>query len=250
MNDKAPLRVLLCPGSNWAYNPRMLLPALLANTAPTAAALAAEPGFLGKFGIMLIPLLLLSAGSIAVIVERLLHFHREQINSVEFLNGVRNVLKSNNTFEAVAICEATPGPVSRLVKAAILNRELGRERVQEALEEVGLTEVPRLEANLSVLATFAQIGPLVGLLGTLLGFVDVFRKLQATPGAAAPAEAFRGVWHAMYSACGGIAIAIVCYAAYNYLVSRVNAIVLDMEKASGEAARLVLNETPNGTNGR
>ena len=74
--------------------------------------------------------------------------------------------------------------------------------------------------------------------------------MQATPGAAAPAEAFRGVWQAMYSACGGIAIAIVCYAAYNYLVSRVNAIVLDMEKASGEAARLVLSDTPNGTNGR
>jgi biopolymer transport protein ExbB len=239
--------VLLCPGGISAYKRCMLTLALFAQTATQAAA---EPGFFGKFGIMLVPLLLLSAGSLAVIVERLLHYHREQINSIEFLNGVRNVLKSNNSFEAVAICEATPGPVSRLVKAAILNREHGRERLQEALEEVGLTEVPRLEANLSVLATFAQIGPLVGLLGTLLGFVDVFRHLQASQGAAAPAEVFRGVWQSLYAASGGIAIAIVCYAAYNYLVSRVNAIVLDMEKASGEAARLVLNEPSAGPSSR
>jgi biopolymer transport protein ExbB len=169
-----------------------------------------------------------------------------QINSLQFLTGVRNVLKSGNTVEAIAICEATPGPVARLTKAAILNRDAGRARVQEAIEEVGLVEVPRLEANLGVLATLAQIAPLLGLLGTLFGFINVFRQLQGSGGNSAPADLFRGVWQALYAAAGGIAIAVICYAAYNYLVSRVNAIVLDMEKASGEAVRLVTSEVTNG----
>ena len=83
-------------------------------------------------------LLALSAVVIVVFIERLLHYHRAQINSMEFLNGVRNVLKRDNVVEALSICEATPGPVARLVKTAILNRDRGREGVRDALEEAGL----------------------------------------------------------------------------------------------------------------
>ena len=78
-------------------------------------------------------ILLVSAIAVAVFIERVLHFHRAQINSMEFLNGVRNVLKRANVVEALSICEATPGPVARLVKAAIINRDKGRDGVR-ALE--------------------------------------------------------------------------------------------------------------------
>src|SRR3989454_9897345 len=90
-------------------------------------------------------ILLASAVAIVVFIERYLHYHRAQINSTEFLNGVRTVLKRDNVVEALSICDATPGPVAHLVKTAILNRDNGRERVREAIEEAGLTEVPRLE---------------------------------------------------------------------------------------------------------
>src|SRR3989442_15634205 len=116
-------------------------------------------------------LLALSAIVIVVFIERLLHYHRAQINSMEFLNGVRNVLKRDNVVEALSICEATPGPVARLVKTAILNRDRGREGVRDALEEAGLVEGPRLEDKLNLLATIAQIAPLMGLLGTGVGFM-------------------------------------------------------------------------------
>src|SRR5207247_9101260 len=99
---------------------------------------------------------------------------------MEFLNGVRTVLKRDNVVEALSICDATPGPVARLVKTAILNRDHGRERVREALEEAGLAEVPRLEEQLNLLATIAQIAPLLGLLGTVLGFMPIFAVIQQT----------------------------------------------------------------------
>src|SRR6266705_995107 len=119
-----------------------------------------------------------SAVAIVVFIQRVLHYHRAQINSMEFLNGVRNVLKRENVVEALSICDATPGPVARLVKVAILNREKGREGVREALEEAGLVEVPPLEDKLNLLASIAQITPLMGLLGTVLGFIEIFTKLQ------------------------------------------------------------------------
>ena len=90
-----------------------------------------------KDGLVLWLILFSSAVAVVVFIERFLHFHRAQINSMEFLNGVRTVLKRSNVVEALSICDATPGPVARLVKIAILNREHGRERVREALEEAG-----------------------------------------------------------------------------------------------------------------
>src|SRR5216110_1099351 len=131
-------------------------------------------------GPMIWLILLASAVAIVVFIERVLHFHRAQINSMEFLNGVRNVLRRENVVEALSICDATPGPVARLVKVAILNRERGQEAMREALEEAGLIEVPPLEDKLNLLATIAQISPLMGLLGTVLGFIRIFSQLQAS----------------------------------------------------------------------
>src|SRR6185503_10555749 len=135
------------------------------------------PTLLSKGGPMIYLILGASAVALAVFVERVLHFHRAQINSMEFLNGVRNVLKRDNVVEALSICDATPGPVARLVKTAILNRERGRDGVRESLEEAGLVEVPRLEEKLNVLATIAQIAPLLGLFGTVIGFITTFLNM-------------------------------------------------------------------------
>src|SRR6266511_2856453 len=155
------------------------------------------PTFLSQGGLMIWVILLASATAVVVFIERVLHYHRAQINSMEFLNGVRNVLKRENVVEAISICDATPGPVARLVKVAILNREKGREGVREALEEAGLIEVPPLEEKLNLLATIAQIAPLMGLLGTALGFIHVFSKLQALGTMATAQQLSGGIWEAL-----------------------------------------------------
>ena len=185
--------------------------------------------------------LIMAASAVALIVfiERVLHYHRAQINSMEFLNGVRNVLKRDNVVEAISICDATPGPVARLVKVAILNREKGREGVREALEEAGLAEVPPLEEKLNLLATIAQIAPLMGLLGTVLGFIRMFTLLQTKTTVPTMQDLSGGIWQALICTAGGLAVSIPCYAGYNYLVSRVNAIVLDMERAATEISNIL-----------
>jgi biopolymer transport protein ExbB len=190
-------------------------------------------------------ILIAAAIAIAVFIERALHCHRAQINSAEFLNGVRNVLKRDNVVEAISICDATPGPVARLVKTAILNRDKGRERVREAVEEAGHLEVPLLEEKLNLLATIAQIAPLLGLLGTIVGFMEIFGQLQEAGLYAQVGQLSHGIWRALICAASGIAVAIFAHAGYNYLFSRVNKIVLDMERASGEIVNIV-TENGNG----
>lgn len=201
------------------------------------------PKLLANGGPMMWLLLVLSGMAIAVFIERLLYCHRSQINSSEFLNGVRTVLKRDNVVEALSICDATPGPVARLVRTAIVNRDKGKESIREALEDAGLVEVPRLEARLNLLATVAQIAPLLGLLGTVLGFIVMFMQLQEAGVYANINQLASGIWPALISAGGGLAVAIPTHAGYNYLVSRVNSIVLDMERSATEIVN-ILTEAP------
>jgi biopolymer transport protein ExbB len=203
------------------------------------------PHILSEGGVIIWVIVAASAVALAVFFERLLQFHRDQINSTQFLNGVRNVLKRDNIVEALAICDATPGPVPRLVKIAILNREKGREAVREALEDAGAWEVPRLEEKLNLLATIAQIAPLLGLLGTVLGFMSVFRALQDQGVNAHLAQLSSGIWQALNCTAAGLGVSIPSYAGYNYLVGRVNSIVLDMEQVSSEILNIV-SAPPDG----
>jgi biopolymer transport protein ExbB len=203
------------------------------------------PTLLGNGGPMMWLLLVLCGVAIAVFIERALYCHRAKINATEFLSGVRTVLKRDNVVEALAICDATPGPVARLVRTAITHRERGRDGLREVIEDVGRVEVPRLEAKLSLLATIAQIAPLLGLLGTVLGFIQMFMQLQEAGLYAHVGQMAKGIWQALISAAAGIAVAIPTHAAYNYLVSRINHIVLDMERAGTEIVN-ILTEPPAG----
>jgi biopolymer transport protein ExbB len=197
------------------------------------------PWLLAKGGWVFWLILVTGGAAVAVFIERLLHYHRAQINSAEFLNGVRNVLKRDNIVEAISICDATPGPVARMVKVAILHRDSGREGMREALEEAGLVEVPRLEEKLGALATIAQIAPLMGLFGIVLGFMRVFWKLQVSGMPLQPPEFAAGIWQGLVCLGAGLAVAIPAYVAHNFLVSRLNDVLLDMEKSSTEIVRLL-----------
>ncbi len=178
--------------------------------------------------------LLLAAGGIAAIIffERLFHLHRAQIKANDFLDGIYNIVGRRNIVEAVSICEETPGPVADIVRAAILHHDEDKEDIQKAIEETGLAEVPRLERNLNLLATIAQIAPLIGLLGTVLGMMQVFVEMQQGAPLVHSGDLSAGLWKALLTTAAGLAVAIPTYAAYNFLISRVETIVLDMERAS------------------
>lgn len=170
----------------------------------------------------------------AVFLAKLYELHRAQIRPGDFLKGLYNILNRNNIVEAVSICEETPGPVASVVRAAILHHDEERPVIQRAVEEAGLAEIPRLERNLTVIATIAQISPLLGLLGTVLGMIQVVMVIEQKAPLVQSGDLMNGLWQALLATAAGLLVSIPAYAGYNFLVSRVESILLDMERAAVE----------------
>jgi len=192
------------------------------------------PTILSSGGPLTWLLLLVGAGALVVFLERFLAYHRAQINCAEFLNGVRTVLQRNNVVEALSICDATHGPVARLVKVAIKNREKSLDGIQLAVEEAVQREMPALEERLSLLATVAQIAPLLGLLGAVFALIGMVGVMREQAMAIHPAAFAEHIYGGLCSTALGLAIAIVNYAAYNFLVRRLDAVIHDMQMAITE----------------
>jgi biopolymer transport protein ExbB len=176
----------------------------------------------------------LSFIAVTIFLQRLFHLHRAQIKTSDFLSGIFTVMGRGNAVEAISICEETPGPVAQIVRAAILERGGGRDRIQQVMEEVGLAEIPRLEKNLLMLLTVAQLAPMAGLLGTILGMMQVLLQIQEKAPLIHAGDLGGGLWQALICSAAGLAVAIPAYAGYNFLVGRVETILLDMERAFAE----------------
>jgi biopolymer transport protein ExbB len=176
-----------------------------------------------------------------VFIERALHLHRARIKSDDFLKGIMNILKRNNITEALAICEETPGPVAYVVKTAVLHRNDNRETLRSAVDDAGVSEISRMERRLVVVSSVAQIAPLLGLLGTVLGMVDSLLIMQHKLPLLASGDVLSGLMIALITTSAGLLVAIPCYVAFNLLVIKIDRIVLDMERASSEIVAFLVN---------
>lgn len=184
-------------------------------------------------------LLLCVLVSTFVFLERMFNLHRAQIAAEDFLKGVFNILSHGNPVEAVAICEEAPGPVARLALAAVLHHDDTLENIDRAIEEAGLEEIPRMEKGLGLLATVARISPLLGLFGTVLGFMKMLLAAKQQAPLVQSASVFDGMWEALFSTAFSLIIAILVYAAYNLLVSRIESILLDMERSASSISNFM-----------
>jgi biopolymer transport protein ExbB len=180
--------------------------------------------------------LILVCGFIAltVFLERFFHLHRAQIKVDDFLNGITTNLTRGNDLEAITICDQTPGPAAHLVRTALLHRNDPRDELVKAVEQAGLSEIPRLERHMNLLITLAQVLPMLGLLGTVLGLLQMLAALQAGSPLAEIGTLSGGLWTALLTTAAGLSAGIPAYAGYHFLVSRVESIALDMEQTAGE----------------
>lgn len=171
----------------------------------------------------------------AVFLVKTFQFHREEINVRELVNGLENVLRRDGFVEAISLCDNTPGPAARVVGAAILAFQRGDKDLQQAVDAACLEELPKLERHVGLIGTMGYITPLLGFFGTILGMMDAFQTIHQTQSVYLSAAQLSGAVNmALITTAAGLAVAIPCYVAYNFLVSRVNTITLDIELASTE----------------
>ena len=198
-----------------------------------------------KGGWIMWPILACSVVAAILFLERVFHLHRAQIKQDDFLSGIYTIANRGNLAEAVSICDQTPGPVAHLVRIALLHSDESPAELKQTISKAGLSEIPRLEKNLGGLLTIAQITPLLGLLGTVLGLVHVFMAMEQNAPLAEIGDLSAGIWQALTTTAMGICVAVPSFAGYNFLLSRVENITLDMEYAAEETFRfLAYDRTP------
>lgn len=188
------------------------------------------------------PILICSIWALAVVIERLWFLNRIKIDADRFLRSVLEKVKQHKIKEALSDCDSTKSPVGQILRAGILKEGRTRQEIKEAIEDAALYEVPLVERNLNVLATIAHVSPLLGLLGTVTGMVRCFQTIQVKATSThpvSPGDLAGGIWEALLTTVFGLVVAIPAFIAYNYLVSRVNSIILDMERAAAELVNLL-----------
>ncbi|MEA3365893.1 MAG: MotA/TolQ/ExbB proton channel family protein [Candidatus Hydrogenedentes bacterium] len=192
-----------------------------------------------KGGILMIPIGVVSIVALAIVIERFWSLRRASIDTREFMDTMRQVLRQNRMQDAVEICDEVDVPIARIMRAGILKYNRTKEDIREAIEDAGHLEIPRLERYLSALATCASIAPLLGLLGTVTGMIKAFAQIQALKGQVNPSDLAEGISNALVTTAAGLTIAIPTMIAYNYFVTRVENMTLEMEISSSELIELL-----------
>lgn len=164
-------------------------------------------------------------------LEKVMQFHRDEINTSELLRGLRNTLQRKAFVEALTLCDNTPGPIAKLLGAAILAFQ-NREDLRTAMDEVAIVEIPRLERYIHFIGTAGFIMPLLGFLGTVIGMTEAFEATRISSGMIP--ELADAMGSALMTTAAGLTGAVICYLGHNYLVARLNVILLDMEKSALE----------------
>ncbi|RMH18448.1 MAG: MotA/TolQ/ExbB proton channel family protein [Acidobacteria bacterium] len=185
-----------------------------------------------KGGPIMWPLLLLSIAALAVIIERWWVLRKAKINVNAFLAKVRKALIVNKSIrDAIKVCEQYRGPVASIMKAGLLKYGQPKEDIEKTIETAAMYEMSRLERRLAVLASVANVAPLLGFFGTVTGMIRSFDAL-AEAGLSNPGLVAAGISEALITTASGLAVAIPVQLAYNYFTSQINKSVRDIETST------------------
>ena len=190
-------------------------------------------------GIVMWPIFFCSFVALAIVIDRLLFLRRASINTREFMETMRQVLRQKRIQEAIQICDETDAPIARLMKAGVLKHNRSKDEMREAIQDAGNLEMPHLERRLSALATCANVAPLLGLLGTVTGMIKAFAQIQNKRGLVNPSDLAEGIGNALITTAAGLVVAIPALVIYNYLVTRVDNLVVEMEISAAEVVDLL-----------
>lgn len=186
------------------------------------------------------PLIIASILAVAIIIERLYSLRRNQVLPVGLLDRTLDELRRHPpTVEGLRVL-AEGSPMGRILVAGIRNLNVSRELMKESLEEAGRAVAHDLERYLMSLGTIAAVAPLLGLLGTVIGMVEIFGSQSPTGGN--PAVLAHGISVALYNTAFGLIVAIPSLIFHRFLRGRVEAYLVEMEQQAIRMVEIVHNE--------
>ncbi len=174
------------------------------------------------------PLLGMAVFGVTIFFERTTFLQKIQINASVFLEGIINLLNKNRSLEALTLCEETRGPVAALVRAALLHRNSSKQEMLEAIQSVAILEIPTLAKRQRLLGTVAGLSPMLGLLGSVLACLDSLQGLGPSS-IAVNVNVISEFSSALLTTALGLSIAMLAYCGKEFLRSRVDSIIRDME---------------------
>ncbi|MEQ9569575.1 MAG: MotA/TolQ/ExbB proton channel family protein [Longimicrobiales bacterium] len=190
-------------------------------------------------GLMMYPLVLCSLVALGVIIAKAWTLHAAHKGAHKVLTEAEEAARAGRIDEAMEISRGTPGPTAAILMAGLRRIRQGTVRTNEidqAINTTGAIELGFLERGLVILATIANVAPLMGFLGTVAGMIQAFGAIEAA-GTVEPGLVAGGIKVALLTTATGLVIAVPINIAYNFFVTRIDTLILDME----QGAQRVLN---------
>ena len=181
------------------------------------------------------PIMACSIAALAIIGERFWSLQKKYVSPPNLVAQIQQWLERKQLDQARITLLQQSSPLGRVLAAGLINRDHKREIVKESIEDAGRHVVPELDRYLNSLGTIASISPFLGLLGTVLGMIEMFAGISA-PGVGDPAVVAGGIAQALLTTAAGLGVAIPSVMFYRYFRARVNELLVDMEQ---QAIRLI-----------
>ncbi len=181
-----------------------------------------------KGGPVMIPLTLLSVLGLGVVIEKILSLTTQRVLQREIINCIESVRSAADIPMAIKICERYNTPFANVVRAGLEESASPLAVIRQAMEDTGRREVKRLSRYLVVLETVAAASPLLGLLGTVFGMINVFSVISIS-GVGQAGLLSGGIAQALITTAFGLSVGIPALIAYNFFDSRVDNFVIKIE---------------------
>jgi biopolymer transport protein ExbB len=181
----------------------------------------------------MIPIGLCSLMGLAIIIERLIALRRGAVMPPGFMDGLREAFTGSDESRDAGLeyCSAHDCPISRVAAAGIRKLRRGEEAAEQAIEDAGSNEVSKLRRNLRLLYGVAAVAPMLGLLGTVWGMIQAF-QVASVAGLGRADKLATGIYEALVTTFGGLTVAIPVMIFYYYFLSKIDAIVHEMNELS------------------
>jgi biopolymer transport protein ExbB len=202
------------------------------HAAPVAAPVVAQSlsfwDLIIKGGIIMIPIGLLSLLGVYLFIERFITIKRASRLDNNFMHSIRDYVLNGNIHAAIALCNATGTPISRMIEKGL--KRIGKpiKEIEDGIESVGKLEVYKLEKNVGILGTIAGVAPLFGFLGTIFGVIKIFYNIALADNISIGLIA-GGLYEKMITSAAGLMIGILAFIAHHILVMMVDKVVNKME---------------------